>query len=302
VKILYIAGDGRSGSTVLEKLLGQLPGVFAGGELTFLWEYALRGRCSCGRPLVECDVWTAIFEAAYGGLEGVEPAELVRRRRRFRSVHLPLMVVPAIRRRLVARLGDYPAVVERLYGAIASTTGARVIVDSSKEPHYSWILRQRPALDLYVLHLVRDPRAVANAWRKRREQAGLPGTEMERRSAALSAVHYAVSNGATEVLWARRPGRYLRVRYEDLVTDPIAVGDAIAALVGEPLDLRAVLPDGHRGVVGPTHSAWGNPNRFETGAIEVRPDEVWRTALPRRARAVVTALDAPFLVRYGYGR
>ena len=298
VKVLYIAGAGRTGSTLLEKMLGQLDGVFAGGELTFMWEYALRGRCSCGRDLVDCPVWRSIFATAYGGFDGVDAAELVRLRRRCDSRTLPLLAIRPARRRLLDRLGPFPATVERLYRAISSVTGCRVIVDSSKEPHYAWLLRNRTDLDVRVLHLVRDPRAVAYSWSKRREQAGIPGTLMEQRSSAVSATYYAVSNAAAELLLAS--ANYRRVRYEDAIADPLAFGRVVGELMDESLDLSSVLPDGRSGTVHETHSAWGNPNRFETGAITLRLDDAWRErATPRNAR-VVEVLNGPFLRRYGY--
>ena len=300
VKILYIAGAGRTGSTLLEKLLGQLPDVFAGGELTFLWGYAIKGRCSCGLPFVECPVWTAILSEAYGSVDAVDADEMVALRRHFDSRYLPLMVTDGMRRRLLTRLGSYPETVERLYEAIRAVTGCNVIVDSSKEPHYSYILNSRPGLDVYVLHLVRDPRAVGFSWSKRREQKGIPGSMMEVRPPAVSATYYGVSNLATEVMWARREGRYLRVRYEDFVLRPVEIVDRIGAFVGESFDLRTVLPDGHRGVVAGTHSAWGNPNRFDTGPVELRPDDEWTRKMSARSRRAITALNAPFIARYGY--
>ena len=42
VKVLLLAGSGRSGSTVLANLLGSVEGAFSGGELRYLWERGLR--------------------------------------------------------------------------------------------------------------------------------------------------------------------------------------------------------------------------------------------------------------------
>ena len=84
------------------------------------------------------------------------------------------------------------------------------------------------------------------------------------------------------------------------MTDAPGVGDRIADLVGEAIDLRTSLPDGRRGVVHGTHSAWGNPNRFDTGAIELRPDDEWVRRMRASDRRVVTALNGPFLPHYGY--
>ena len=101
--------------------------------------------------------------------------------------------------------------VEQLYRGIARSTGARLIVDSSKEPHYSWILRQATDLDVRFLHLVRDPRAVAMSWRRPRAEPGLGGAAtMElrlggvcRRDAAGCA---GVRPGAPLRAQRRRPG------------------------------------------------------------------------------------------------
>ena len=41
VRVLYVAGAGRSGSTVLANLLGEVPGFVSVGEVRFLWERGL---------------------------------------------------------------------------------------------------------------------------------------------------------------------------------------------------------------------------------------------------------------------
>jgi hypothetical protein len=301
VRILYIGGTGRTGSTLLERMLGQLPGVFNAGELTWLW-YGLLGdgRCSCGERLAGCAVWEAIFERAYGGLDRVDVRETFELRRRGSSRYLPTMVVPAARRRLLARLEPLPERLELLYRGIQAATGSRLVVDASKEPHYSWILRSRPDLDVHFVHLVRDPRAIAFSWARVKPETGFDGRVLlERRGTVMSAVYHNVSNAAAEALWGWVPGRYLRVRYEDLMADPRGTVAAIGDFVGVDLDVGPLL-EGSTAHLKATHSAWGNPNRFESGRIELRHDDEWRAALPARDRALTTALTLPFLRRYHY--
>ena len=43
-RVLFIGGLGRSGSTLIEKLLNELPGMVAVGELVHLWERGLGNR------------------------------------------------------------------------------------------------------------------------------------------------------------------------------------------------------------------------------------------------------------------
>ena len=49
--VVYIVGWGRSGSTLLTAVLGELDGAFAAGELRMLWGRGVIGRrlCGCGR-------------------------------------------------------------------------------------------------------------------------------------------------------------------------------------------------------------------------------------------------------------
>src|SRR5205085_9377274 len=69
VRVLLIAGSGRSGSTLLANLLGSVPGVFSAGEMRYLFDRGLRDNrlCGCGVPFRECPVWTRILTAAGRG-------------------------------------------------------------------------------------------------------------------------------------------------------------------------------------------------------------------------------------------
>ena len=75
-----------------------------------------------------------------------------------------------------------------LYRAIATVTGARVIVDSSKLPSYLAVLRGVDGLDVRTVHLVRDPRAAAFSWQRAKALTdGARRATMERISPPKSA-------------------------------------------------------------------------------------------------------------------
>lgn len=69
VRLLYLAGIGRSGSTLLERLLGEVPGVCSLGEVTHLWRRGVlrNERCGCGTPFLDCPFWRKVGESAFGG-------------------------------------------------------------------------------------------------------------------------------------------------------------------------------------------------------------------------------------------
>ena len=120
----------------------------------------------------------------------------------------------------------------------------------------------------------------------------------ERRGPLRASVYYTVSNVAAEALWARHP-RYRLLRYEDFVERPGETLLAIAELLDEKLAIDEVLED-RRFTVRSLHSAWGNPNRFEHGRIELADDQRWRSDLGRAECLQLAWLNWPLMRRYGY--
>ena len=304
VRVLYFAGSGRSGTTVVSNILGQLPGAFAAGELRYLWQRGVEQDhlCGCGQPFSACPVWTAVMARvrADAGSERDEPAIGRRLLGRLRMARLPgALLRDALGRRALPAHPDDTAVTD-LYRAIADQTGAALVIDGSKLPPYGLLLRQQPGIDLYVLHLVRDPRATAFSWlRSKPTRDTAAGAQMQRQETWKSSVLWTVWNLTALRLWRDDDPRVCRLRYEDLIADPVGELGRVAAMVGaDPADLPFLAPD--RVQLAPTHSVAGNPNRHDTGEITLRADDQWRTAMSRRDRAVVTLLTAPGLRRFRY--
>ena len=57
---------------------------------------------------------------------------------------------------------------------------------------------------------------------------------------------------------------------------------------------------GRTATLAPNHTASGNPTRFLTGAVDIRPDAEWGARMGARERRLVTACTAPALLAYGY--
>jgi hypothetical protein len=295
LKVLFIGGYGRSGSTLLDRVLGQVPGFASVGELRHVLQegFVENRRCGCGEPFRECGFWRAVTRRAFGRLEGAELAETMEVKRRidrwWRSPQLGWRLGTAARRRDVDRYRD---LLRRLYAAIAAESGAAVLIDSSKDVSHGYALRGLERdLDLHVLHLVRDSRAVAWSWQRRKFNPG-SGAEMDRYGLLRTSAEWSAINALTGL---HRPtgARYSTLRYGDFATPPAAAIDRVLAFLGEsdrpnPVSGRTVHLD--RG-----HTAAGNPNRFREGEIEITPDEEWRVARPSASRLLVGALTAPGL-------
>lgn len=300
VPVLYILGAGRSGSTVLERTLGQMDDFFAAGELVWLWEKGLRrnGLCGCGAPVRSCPVWTRILAAAFPGWDPPFETRMARTQDRFvRTRHLPALLVPAVRRLWLSKLRDHARRLGRLYRAIRTVTGRRIIVDSSKQLPYGFLLETVPGIRVSFVHLVRDPRAVAFSWKRIRPQKG--GSPLPRYSTLYSISRYLLENVSAEILRreSRRPSIFLR--YEDWAARPADGLRKILKLLDFPSG-RLPIRNGHIVDMKPTHSVAGNPQRFRTGRIALRPDMEWTRGIRPSDRAWIEHLTRPLMNRYGY--
>ncbi|MGF1473511.1 MAG: sulfotransferase [Rubrobacteraceae bacterium] len=297
-KVLYIVGLGRSGSTILSNSLGQIEGFFSAGEICYIWRqnFIENRLCGCGRPFDECPVWTEVVAEAFP--DGVAALEMMRLQAAgARTRHIPLMLSEKGTEIVTHRLGKWRANTGRLYGALQSVTNSRVIVDSSKEPAYGYALSTVPGVDFRVLHLVRDPRAAAYSWLKKKHQPDSEDREfMHRFSPTKSAALWDTWNTSAETLW--RGGKYLRLHYEDFVYEPRKSFGRILDLLDEDAELPLA---GEREVMlGISHTVSGNPNRFDTGSVALKPDRAWTKEMNPKDRNLVTALTLPLLYRYGY--
>jgi Sulfotransferase family len=301
VKVLFIAGTGRSGTTILNSILGQVPGFFSAGEVRYVWERGILEdhRCGCGEPFSRCPVWTAVTHKACNGRAVDVAGTASRLQRRLRVRRVPLMIWRRNRRRPAIEPHADDLNILRIYRALAELPGVEVIVDSSKLPPYGLLLSSLVDIELFVVHLVRDPRATAFSWRRTKTThdtstaATMPKLETWR-----SAVLWLMWNSLTAAWWPRSSKHNILVRYEDLVRDPAVTVGRILQVVGS--GLPANLISGHSVTLSPTHSVAGNPNRHDSGVVQLRSDDEWRLAMRRRERLFVTALTAPGLRRFGY--
>jgi hypothetical protein len=306
--VAYVAGLGRSGSTLLDRLLGQLPGHVAVGELVYLWSHSvlLDHECGCRRPFSECPFWQEVGRRAFGprAWEAVDAKQLAESQQSLdQTGRIPSLVLPRLNRRFRAKLLPYAEVMGRVYAAIAAVSGAAVVVDSSKYPGPLYLLRQVPGVRVHAIHIVRDPRGVAYSWSRtvrRPERDNRLGEDMPLWPVRLSARRWLTTNLLVGMLPALRTPRML-LRYEDLVEQPRQQLRRIASFVGVALpDSAPSYIEGTTAHLVATHTVDGNPMRFVVGEVPIVLDEKWRTSFTGRDRRLVDLLTWPMRLRYGY--
>jgi LPS sulfotransferase NodH len=310
MKLIYIAGAGRSGSTLLGQMLNALPDFFFAGEVRNIWYECLELNepCGSGERFRDCEFWKQVIAEAFGAPENIDLAAIMKMHLSVaRERYTPLLMLfnRAPGEFFSGRSGraQFQQVLGRIYHAIARVSGKDVVVDSSHEVSQALMLAGLPGIELKFIHLVRDSRAVAFSDSRTKYQYEIGGERrpMIRDGAVTSALKWGWRN-----FWASRSAqlqargmKYARLRYEDLVRAP---ADALAATLrslgfGEQ-DLSFI--EGTSVRVGSNHAISANPVKFADGAVQIKPDDEWQVKMAKRDRRTVTLLTLPLIRRYGY--
>jgi len=305
IAYVYVAGASFSGSTLLAFLLNAHPAMASVSEVCGvpnghpdeerLRDYA----CSCGSPLLECRFY---LELEHRIRESGSTFTLADWRTHFRASRfrpldvalarpLGLATVERVRDRLAPLVPGFRRTIDEIARrnvafarAVLEMTGKRVFVDAQKDPGRIRFLAGIDALDLRVVHLVRDVRGGAASYMKNNP----------RNDAARAARKWRRANVGAER--ARRyvaSDRWLRVTYDDLCTDPRRVVDAIAAFAGVG---DAPLPDDFR---SSEHHIVGNRMRL-TGVRDIRRDESWKQRLTPADLGIVARIGGRTNRRFGF--
>lgn len=299
--VVYIAGSGRSGSTLLERTLGAIPGWVNVGELIDLFRRVAVADelCGCGLAFSACPFWAEVGSRAFGGW----PAEVleeftglqnrVARQRRMLGVF-----ARQLRKDPDASLKRYQLLYRTLYEAILETSGSRIVVDASKWPAQALAISQ-PDLDLRVVNVVRDVRGVAYSMTKRtdRPHAGSSGSPlMDRRNAAETALRWTVCQSEVALL-ARLGHPHSVLPYEEFVAHPRQSTAHVLHTLGLSEYAGDLAHIGPSSISLPSsHGISGNPSRFAHGSVPLRLDLDWKAKMPVGQRLTATAIAAPVLL------
>jgi len=303
VQVTYIAGLGRSGTTVLDQLLGAQPGFFSAGELINIWRNGvlLDYTCACGTPFSSCPFWDRVRLTDPGLLTRQTATEVVEYQQQAIRNRLMYRVWWAGGRKRAVR--DMPRQyfdnLGRLYRAIWTANGGLNIVDSSKDPIYAHLLIESgAAATVNLIHMVRDPRAVAYSRMQRMLDPTSPGaTEyLGSKPLALTAALWVEWNATIERMGRVFPIHYRLLRYEDFAKDPESCLRQLALRVRSDSKIAPQTIEDRR----VWHTVYGNPSRLRRGQIVVRPDARWLQGMRMGDVRMVNLITAPLLLRYGY--
>jgi hypothetical protein len=321
-RLAYILAASHSGSTLLAMLLGAHPEACTVGELKgdSLGE-AESYRCSCGQRLKDCGFWNQVRQGM--AQKGIEDYDVTRAGTSVFAVSspyarrllnpLPRNVFWETARDLALSLSpQWRAHLQRtqlrnaaLVEVVQEVTGAKVIIDSSKLPLRLKYLLRNPALDIKVIRLVRDGRAVSLTYTDEwsfadaSDPALRGGGTGERRAPprqnmAEAAREWRRSNESADCIIDRLPeSQWMRVRYEDLCAQPRPTLEQLCRFLElDPDKINLDFRSKAQHVIG-------NGMRLDSSS-EIRLDERWRSVLPEDALRTFDAVAGGLNRQYRY--
>ena len=208
--VLYIMGTGRSGSTMLEILLGSAPDTFAAGELFNVLEdgYSGDAMCSCGNLFSFCNVWSKVKLDVPLNNSEIEDLSIENRRIEWHSGFWRQWSGLLRPSTLYGRFNV------EVFRSLANISGAAYVIDSSKYAGRALAINSLLDKRLRIIWLVRNASGILHSFQKPNKD------EQHPRSAFSSTLYIIFVTLCAWLVKRKMGGRCLIVQYEKLLTNP----------------------------------------------------------------------------------
>jgi len=293
--IVYIAGYPRSGSTLIDRILGGYARICGCGEIVLAWDYLLdpNALCTCHKNFRSCPLWSQVIEKFTPQVENEEfRKEWERLRIKYEGKgSLKRILLHSRSNQELLRYLDLTELFLSTLEEAARYNDYNVIIDSSKSGWDSlWrplALQRLAKRDVRVIHLVRDVRGVmwshfkgSNTMMEKGE-LGVGGIRFLR-----TLICWLQTNVALAILRFLMPrGHYIMVKYEDIVQNPKEIFRHIAHFLD--MDPRKVIAhiNASNNVQTGGHQVYGNRMRYQN-TIRIIADLEWKEKLPMKYKLV----------------
>ncbi len=264
ISLIYIIGSRHCGSTLLDIILDSHSKIFGAGELESFDKEIL---CTCAKKLDKCSFWGNI-------LKKVDLGNLKVRRKKLDFIlgNDKYYIKKAGRQKPLKDLTGWLKNNELIYREILEKSGTEIIVDSSKDPDRAELLAKNNSIELIVIHLVRDGRAVTWSYLKKYSKA-LPFM-----------LRWFTFNIKVEILRKKNNFKYIFIRYEDLARNPKGVIKEILRQVGLEYE-PGMLHFRHF-----THHEVGGNRMRLGGSEEIKEDIDWKQKMPKKYKIMFSLL------------
>lgn len=312
-RLIYIIGTGRSGSTLIDVILGNSQKIKSTGELyNVLGALQKNKKCSCSKEANDCTFWSEVNKLTGNLFQNSEAEEIKKTQHRIeRSITAPLNIL----RNKIKPTGEfrlYKRFLHGFYTIIFNISDKLIFVDSSKNPFRGYVLLNIFKENIYFIHLIRDGRGTMWSWMKTGKIPPFDISIMKKKNGKkvkkpyywwtpwIYALSWMIYNLISSfVIWRAGPKQSIRIQYEDFLRNPFVHINRISELINE--DLSDLVDRFERKESFITdHLLTGNRLRMQKQIFVRLPDEKWKTNLIDEHKKIFW-LVAGWLARiYGY--
>ncbi len=289
MKLIYVIGDGRSGSTIFSILMGNHPDIESVGEL-YRW-IEFNGYPKKGNTKAEDHIFWENVRAQYiKNSENTDFALLAEGRDEIENYAQFLKVY--FKKSHPQRTRLYQDYLEKLFGAVCRVSGKPVIMDASRNMGRAALIADLFPQQVWMIHLVRDPRGVVLSYKKK-------NIEQDYKPPYKAALHNTLKNiFALMVGTQMPPERFITIRYEDVVEKPAATLEQLGSFL--EMDFQPLIAQIQNGTpLNVPHILDGNRIR-NVETISLRSDQAWKSKLGRFHKFLTVLLTFPFFIRFKY--
>lgn len=252
--MIYIAGAGRSGSTLLARVLGELKGAVNIGEgIGYIFNNDMQAKnlpCGCGQEVYNCSFWSNILCSA--NTNSVKFGTFVSK------LH-SLLYVFLRKKKYKSELSSFQKSVEDFLREIQEVTGCDIIIDSSKKPSLIKWFEENEYLQIYIIHLIRDSRGFCSSRLKAKNYlAKIPIWK--------SILIWSFYNIAASSL--KKNFNYKRIKYEEFTKKPQFFINDISSFVGLN-DVETLFTNENKIRFRIQHNLAGNPEKMESNSVSI---------------------------------
>lgn len=299
--IIYIAGYGRSGSTLLERILSSHKKIFGTGELTNFLNMidSEDSFCSCGKKVQECEFWSDVIRKSYGNFANVHELKDIQNEFESFSGFLGYVFGHRYDKRAIYRTFS-----QKLFSGISQKLSDEVsyIVDSSKTARKTFFrpiaLSRIASLNVKVIHLVRDGRGCM--WSNLKGSNGRMEKGLDPRipfAALRSVISWPIANISAHIFQViHPPENYCRIKYEDFVEQPGLTFAKLGKFLNVNFDQQVEMLENKEGIPL-SHQLSGNRLRAKKKII-LKKDVEWKSKLKLRHKLLFGILNWPLSLFY----
>ena len=307
----FICSAARSGSTLLDRILGAHSKAASLGEISFLNKaISLNQMCSCGNKISDCDTWNAVLKRIENerhidlrhdpyAMQFWDARASVIIDKKFQTpfflltsklrtlqcdLRYKLKVGNKLRLPLPRKLVQDTENSLYLYQLLTSIWQKELLIDSSKNVHKAIAVHEKSAEHARIIYLTRDGRGVYNS----RRSSGFSRHES-------ASAWYKYNKRASTYLAANIPAEHLfRVKYEELVNHPAETLSSICKFLGIAFEENML-----NFTNAEHHLVNGNDMRFKQ-SHKLILDERWLTELGTKELATFERLTGSMNSTLGY--